>query len=63
MADTIRLRYVGGNRYLPGVPACDIDVNVDDADRLIATGLYEPQPEPNRNPAPKSSMKPTKKEI
>ena len=61
MVDTIRLRYVGGNRYLPGVPACDIDVSVDDADRLIATGLYEL--EPRQTPAPKSAMEPTKKEI
>jgi hypothetical protein len=57
MADTIRLRYVGGNRYLPGVPACDIDVNVEEADALIATGLYEPKRTPEV-----VAMKPTKKE-
>jgi hypothetical protein len=46
MADLIHLLYVGGDRFIIGVPACDHDVNADEADALIATGLYEPQPEP-----------------
>lgn len=42
MADTICLRYVGGTRYIIGVPTRDIDVPVDEAYDLVASGLYEP---------------------
>lgn len=46
MTDLIRLRYVGEDRYLIGVPACDFDADPADVEALIATGLYESQPDP-----------------
>ena len=47
MPDMIRLRYVGGDRYIIGVPACDHDAPVDEACDLVVTGLYEIEPEPS----------------
>jgi hypothetical protein len=50
---TVTLRYVGNGRYIPGVPADTIDVPESMADRLIASGLYEPlivpAPEPEHS--------------
>lgn len=36
-----RLRYVGGGRFIVGVPARDIEVDPGEARRLVRTGLYE----------------------
>lgn len=38
----VRVRYVGDGTYLPGTPAIDhTAADRDEADRLVATGLYE----------------------
>ena len=34
------LRYIGDGRWTPGVPAADVDVPAEDAERLVASGLY-----------------------
>jgi hypothetical protein len=51
----MQLVYVGQGRYIPDVPARDIDVPDDEAQRLIESGLYQPakakaQPKPKREP-------------
>jgi hypothetical protein len=37
----MQLVYVGQGRYIPDVPARDIDVPDDEAQRLIESGLYQ----------------------
>lgn len=41
-AGTVRLHFIGdGSRYVIGVPTTDIEVPVEQAERLTETGLYE----------------------
>ena len=38
----MKLKYIGDGRWLPGVPAADHEVNTrEEADALVASGLYE----------------------
>ena len=39
----VPLRYVGDGRFIVGVPARDLTVTQDEADRLVASGLYKPE--------------------
>ena len=47
------LRYIGGGRWIAGVPARDIEVGVDvdaaEAPALIASGLYEDDGQDNES--------------
>lgn len=46
VAQPTSLRYVGGDCYIIGVPACDhIAPTLTEATRLVATGLYEFMPD------------------
>ena len=38
---TVKLKYVGDGSYFPGVPADDHETDEADAERLVASGLYE----------------------
>jgi hypothetical protein len=44
----MQLVYVGQGRYIPDVPARDIDVPDDEAQRLIDSGLYRPAKAPTK---------------
>lgn len=39
--DRVHLIYVGEGAYVPGTPTADLAVARIEADRLVATGLYE----------------------
>lgn len=43
--EPIELEYIGGGRWIPGVPASDHAADSEDeADRLVASGMYRRRP-------------------
>lgn len=42
-ASTVALRYVGDGRFIVGVPARDLTASQDQAETLVASGLYVPE--------------------
>lgn len=45
----MKVKYVGDGSFFPGVPAADHETDEKDAERLVASGLYEYVKEPKKD--------------